>query len=76
MELNNMSTTTSQITIFDCTTGETIIRDATNDELNQIKIDEESASKEMAEAKEKEMQKAGLLERLGITADEAKLLLQ
>jgi hypothetical protein len=70
-----MTNTKPQITVVNCTTGETITRDATNDEIAQIKIDEEAALIKKAEAEAKAQAKAELLERLGITADEAKLLL-
>jgi hypothetical protein len=57
-------------------TGETIERDATAEEIQQMQIDaEKQAIAEQAEA-EKESAKAALLERLGITAEEAALLLQ
>lgn len=57
-------------------TGETVERDATAAELKQAKIDaEKQAAAERADA-EKEAAKAALLERLGITEDEAKLLLK
>ena len=68
-----MSDTTVQI--IDCKTGTEIIREMTPDEIAQYELDKESS---IARAKEKLDQattKAALLARLGITADEAKLLL-
>jgi len=64
-----------QVKIVNCETGEEIVRDATAEEIAQIKIDVavDEALKAQAEAKAKEKQ--ALLDRLGITADEAKLLL-
>ena len=65
--------------IIDCSTGETIERELTDDELAQQEIDNaESLAKkaeELAEVEAKAQAKADLLERLGITEDEAKLLL-
>jgi len=52
-----------------------IERKATEQELLQAKIDQEFAAQIKAEAKARAAQKAALLERLGITEDEAKLLL-
>jgi hypothetical protein len=57
------------------TTGEVIEREMNAEELAQLEIDEaESLASKQAEAA-KALAKAALLERLGITADEAKLLL-
>ena len=52
-----------------------LVRDATADEIAEIqgRIAEEKARADEAEAKA--TQKAALLDRLGITEDEAKLLL-
>ena len=56
-------------------TGEVIERDATKAELDQAKIDAKaSADKAAAEATKAEA-KAALLNRLGITEEEASLLL-
>jgi hypothetical protein len=56
-------------------TGEIIERDATPKEIKQQELDAaETAAKAEAKA-EKVAAKAALLERLGITADEAALLL-
>jgi len=66
-------------TIIDCTSNEVINRELTDDELDQQAIDEKNSLKEEAKAnakaKAKADAKAVLLERLGITEDEAKLLL-
>jgi hypothetical protein len=68
-----------QISITDGITGETIQRDMTDEELSQLEIDRsEAAAKleaEEAEAEAKATAKAALLDRLGITAEEATLLL-
>ena len=56
-------------------TGEVVERELNEQELAQLKIDlAEAKAKAEAEAAKAEA-KAALLERLGITADEAKLLL-
>jgi hypothetical protein len=57
------------------TTGEIIERDMTAAELAQYEIDEAARVEQMAEMESKATAKAALLERLGITADEAALLL-
>jgi hypothetical protein len=67
------------IQIYDHATGETIIRELTDDE--QAIRDKEVAAFLAEEAKitanieSAEANKAALLDKLGITADEAKLLL-
>lgn len=65
--------------IIDCTTGEVIERELTDEELTQQEIDEANTLAEKAaqaaEAQAKAEAKAQLLDRLGITEDEAKLLL-
>jgi hypothetical protein len=57
------------------TTGEIIERDMTAAELAQYEIDEAAKAEQMADIENKATAKAALLERLGITADEARLLL-
>ena len=56
-------------------TGEVIERNATAEEIAQIKSRKIEAETKELEAEAKAQAKAELLERLGITADEAKLLL-
>lgn len=63
------------ITIYDCETGETIFREMNDAEFAQFEKDKATAINFKAEAEAKAQAKAELLERLGITADEAKLLL-
>ena len=69
----------SKIIEHDTATGETVLRDMTKDELAQQKIDaanaEELKVKEETAESIKAAQKAPLLAKLGITEDEAKLLL-
>jgi len=66
---------TPQIKKYNCETQEEIIRDATADEIAQMKIDAETWEADKVAAKAKAAQKAALLERLGITEAEARLLL-
>jgi uncharacterized protein (UPF0371 family) len=64
-----------QIQEVNCTTGEEIVRDATTEEIAQIELDAVNDLARKAEAEAKAAKKQALLDRLGITADEAKLLL-
>jgi hypothetical protein len=65
----------SQIKIVDVTTGEEIIREATADEIAQMELDAANSAARKAEIETRSAQKQALLDKLGITADEAKLLL-
>jgi hypothetical protein len=69
----------AKVTIVNVETGEIIERDETNEELNKRLEIKEKWEKELAAKKAKETQtqsaKAALLEKLGITEEEAKLLL-
>jgi hypothetical protein len=56
-------------------TGEEIIREATAKEITQIKADEAESAALKADSAAKALEKTALLKRLGITADEAALLL-
>ena len=56
-------------------TQEAIERDPTPDELAQRELDEAEAQAKILLQNEKMIAKTALLERLGITADEAALLL-
>ena len=67
--------TKPQIKIYNCETQEETIRDATDAEIAQMEIDAANAAARKAEAEAKAAQKAALLERLGISEDEARLLL-
>ena len=64
-----------KITEIFANTGEVIERDATADELAQMKINKLEADEALAKAQSDATLKAALLERLGITAEEAALLL-
>jgi hypothetical protein len=57
------------------TTGEVIERDMNKDELAQYKKDQAAKEQQIADLEAAAIAKAALLERLGITAEEATLLL-
>lgn len=65
----------AKIIEINATTGEEIIREMTPDELKQLKADQDAESKKIAELKKIAESRATLLEKLGITEEEAKLLL-
>ena len=62
-------------TIVNCETGEVVERKLNSEELAQQAIDEAAHEAQAAAEAAKAAEKATLLTRLGITADEAKLLL-
>jgi len=64
-----------QVKIVNCETGEEIVRDATVAEIAQMELDATNAQTRKAEAEAKATAKATLLSKLGITEEEAKLLL-
>jgi hypothetical protein len=66
---------TPQVKIVNVQTGEEIIRDATADEIAQMELDAANALARKAEAEAKATAKAALLTQLGITEEQAKLLL-
>ena len=70
-----MTNTKPQIKIVDVETGEEIVRDATAEEIAQMELDAANAATRKAEAEAKEAARQAILDRLGLTADEAKLLL-
>jgi hypothetical protein len=63
------------ITIHNATTDEITTREMNAAEFAQYKVDVETNNARLAEAEAKATQKAALLDRLGITAEEAHLLL-
>jgi hypothetical protein len=67
--------TAPQVKIVNCETGEEIVRDANAEELAQMQLDASNAAARQAEAEAKATAKAAILDRLGLTADEAKLIL-
>ena len=64
-----------QIKIVNATTGEEIVRDATAQEIAQIELDVASYAARQAEVDAKAAQRQALLSRLGITEEEARILL-
>jgi hypothetical protein len=67
-------TTTPQVTLHNAETGEIITRDANAEELAQIEADKEAAAVEAAEEEAKSTARQAILDRLGLTADEAALI--
>ena len=61
--------------IVNITTGEETWRDYTDAEIAQVEAAQAEVAQRKAEAEAKAADKAALLNRLGITAEEAKLLL-
>jgi hypothetical protein len=65
--------------IIDCETGEVVERELTSEEVTQQAVDEATAraaeQAREAEAAAKEAARKALLDKLGITAEEAQLLL-
>ena len=70
-----MSKLKLQIKELNCTTGEEIVRDATPEEIAQMKLDADNAEARKAEAEAKEAARQAILDKIGLTAEEAKLLL-
>ena len=70
-----MTTTKPQIKIFNCETGEEIVRNANAEEISQMKIDANNAVAAKAEAEAKATAKAAILDRIGLTADELQTIL-
>jgi len=64
-----------KIVEINCETGEEIIREATKAEKDEAKARLEKLAEIQAEAEAKEAQRQAIFDRLGLTADEAKLLL-
>ena len=61
--------------IINLQTGEETYRDYTDAEIAQVEAAQAKAAERAAEAEAKATQKSALLDKLGITEDEAKLLL-
>ena len=64
-----------QVKELDLATGEETVRDATANEIKQIEKDIDESAKIKAEKQAKESARQAILDRLGITAEEAQLLL-
>lgn len=65
----------TKITIFNSETGESLERDMTEQEVAIYEADQLAAENFIKAKEEAAKAKAALLEKLGITEDEAKLLL-
>lgn len=70
-----MTKSKPQVKIVNCETGEEIIRDANAEEIAQMELDAFNAAAAKAEAQTKETARQAIIDRLGLTADEAKILL-
>jgi hypothetical protein len=64
-----------QIKELDLSTGEEIVRDATADEIKQIKKDVDESAKIKADKEAREVEREAILARLGLTADELQTIL-
>jgi len=70
-----MATQNPNIGIYDYTTGETLVREMNPEELTDYEAGLQATAKAEADKVKIQADKAALLAKLGITADEAKLLL-
>ena len=70
-----MTTTKPQVKIVNLETGEEVIRDPSVAEIAQMKTDKTQLLADNQAEADRATAKAALLARLGITADEAKILL-
>jgi len=61
--------------IINCETGETVERELNAEELAQQVIDEAEIAAQQADAQAKTTVRQAILDRLGLTAEEAQLLL-
>ena len=66
--------TTPQITIHNALTGETVTRDFNAAELAQLELDKAQATKDAAAKAAKQAARQAVLDKLGLTADEAAAL--
>jgi hypothetical protein len=64
-----------KITEINCLTGVEIVRDMTEEELAAYELRRQNALYEQAEAEAKATARQTILDRLGITAEEARILL-
>jgi hypothetical protein len=64
-----------QIKEVNCETGEEIVRDATLDEIAQIELETANDAAKKAEAEARAAEKQAILDRIGLTADELKMIL-
>lgn len=66
---------TPKITIHDAVTGETVVRDFNAAELAQLELDKAEAKKQADALVVKQAARQAVLDRLGLTEQEAQLLL-
>jgi hypothetical protein len=66
---------TNLITVTNCETGATIEREMNADELAQFNLIKQEQAQQEADAEAKATARQEILDRLGLTADEAALLL-
>ena len=64
-----------QVKIVNALTGKEIVRDANAEELAQMELDAAETTRIKLDEAAKAAEKAALLNRLGMTAEEARLLL-
>jgi hypothetical protein len=69
------TTNPPQVKIVNVETGEEIVRDANAEELAQMEIDAANAAEAQAQAQAQANARQAILDGLGITAEEAQLLL-
>jgi hypothetical protein len=70
-----MTKSQPQVKIVNCTTGEEIVRDANAEEIAQMEVYAAEEVARVTQETAKAQAKAALLNKLGITAEEAVLLL-
>ena len=70
-----MTKETLNVTIHNVSTGEIVVRAMTDDEIAIFEKDKQSSQSMLQEKTQQATEKAELLAKLGITADEAALLL-
>jgi RNA-splicing ligase RtcB len=63
------------VKIVNCETGEEIVRDATAEEIAQMELSVAHELRKQAEIEARETQRQVILDRLGLTSEEARLLL-
>jgi len=74
-EYHKMTKSKPQVKIVNCETGEEIVRDATAEEIAQMELDAANAVARKAEAEAKAAEKQAILDRIGLTVDELKMIL-
>lgn len=75
MGYHKMTKSKPQVKIVNAETGEEIVRDATAEEIAQMEIDAANATARKQAEAQAIAQRQALLSRLGITEEEARILL-